>query len=493
VIGEALGTTCQYKGCGGSLYTWNSPWGAVDARSNSGCTDQWDGYGLAYECVELINRFMLHDMFGETSGHPQWIGGNAGYPMCDYARDHLGQYYDVYGPNWYIWPGPKPVVGDALEWQFSSSSFHTALVIETSNSDNHLGILEQNTWCGNGGQWPTDNVQWTGSNFTDRNGSAAGSVCWIHAKKNVTCAVAGAKCGKQSDCCGGSTCEGGACMPCPADSSNGCSWNGCGGAPACALAIDPGAPASVVVRVYNQSGAAWPAASTAIGTASGGDSALAAPGWISRALAVRPAGDVAPSDAATFVVPLAVPSDEGATAIAEQLDVFVGGAAQHAIVQLSVTAAGDGGLGASIDRVQAPEAAPAGTRVPVSLVLGNTGSRTWRAGHVSIALVSASAAMRDPSWPSAQAMATLAADVTPGKSATVDFYIALPDGATGIMAAEVQLADDAMGRFGPPIELAVEAVAPPSSGCALAGPPRSTPWWLTTALLGLALRRRRTR
>jgi hypothetical protein len=488
--------------CGDLWYTWNGPWGSVPVRSNSGSCDITGTYGLQYECAELVDRFFLHNMFGDTPGQPQRIWANAGYDSCNYVWNNLRNYYDVYGPN-YTHGGPEPVPGDALEWDNNAGSFHTALVVEnyTDNSGQMwLGAIQQNAYWSAGTAWPTRNVKWNGTTFSStwQNIWDGESVCWIHAKKNMTvagCGAAGAACTKGSDCCDGESCENGKCVACPGASASACTANGCGGTASCAVSLEVGAPTRVAMTFFNETGATWTAASTTLGTVSGMGSPLASSSWKSSSVVMGAAGDTKASDAITFEVPLAVGGD-GLTTASDKFTVLVDGKAVGVPMTVSVKSSGTGGLDAALDKIVPPGDASAGERVQATVELTNTGWMPWRAGKVGLGLVRSDGTMRDSSWPSGDQVVMVAQDVLPGKSATLAFWFALPDGAKGTMSAIVQLEDADLGPFGPAIEVPVGIGTPAGSsvqgGCALGnGRPISPSLALIVlALVALIARRR---
>src|ERR1700687_552364 len=113
---ENLGTRVQgieaisgWWNCAASMYTWSSPWGAITGYSNGTCSGRGDcncngtgPYGYQYQCVEVINRFMI-----ANRGQPR-IWGNADVSMCNSAASS--------GYSVYRGPGPQPEPGDALVW-----------------------------------------------------------------------------------------------------------------------------------------------------------------------------------------------------------------------------------------------------------------------------------------------------------------------------------------------------------------------------------------
>jgi hypothetical protein len=308
-----------------------------------------------------------------------------------------------------------------------------------------------------------------------------------------TCGGAGAACGSSADCCTGSTCEHGACVGCPADVGNGCTWNGCGGAPACATTVAAETPAEITLRVYNETGAAWPAASTVLGTASGGSSPLASPAWLTQSIAVHPTADTAPSEAAIFVVPLYLTSREGVVEIGENLAVLVDGKATGAVVALAVTGTSDGGFDAAIAQVEVPPQVATGGRAQAAVELTNIGSRTWRAGRVVLGPTGDGAMMHDDSWPSADVVVALPSDVPPGQSTRLAFWLSVPPYARGPISATVRLHDADSGSFGPVVALPTTAVVPVEvmGGCSMGGRPGSFAGiFFTCVLAALILRRR---
>ncbi len=483
--------------CGDLWYLWKGPWGDVPVRSNSGACDLHGTYGLEYECAELVDRFFLHNMFGDPPGQPMRIWANAGYDSCNYVWNNLRTWFEVYGPK-YTHGGPEPVPGDALEWDDGAGSFHTALVVENwtdGGGQRWLGAIQQNAyWCC-GTAWPTRNVKWNGTTFSStwQNVWDNESVCWIHAKKNTRCAGAGGKCAKASDCCAGESCEHGACVTCPGAAARGCTVNGCGGGAGCAVATTAGVPTAVTVDFFNESGAAWPAASTVVGTASGAPSALAGPRWRTSAVAAQAEKDTAPSEVASFVVPLDLAFSDGVASYAETLQVFVDGKPVGAPLALAVSAEA-GALDAALDSIAMPPSAAPATRVQASLLVTNAGGRPWRGGRTALVALGDAGALRDESWPQAGVAAVLPADVAPGKSATVSLWLLVPEGAIGAMAPRVQLSDADAGRFGPAIELPLQVTAAEAgAGCA-AAPGRadlSTVMVVGLAIVLLALRRKR--
>ncbi len=152
--------------CAASMFTWSSPWGAITGYSNGTCSGRGDcncngtgAYGYQYQCVELVNRFMI-----ANRSQPR-IWGNADVSMCNSAASSG---YSVYRGS-----GPQPEPGDALVWDG-----HAALVVD--NSPNSIGYMQQN--YGNASTWnqATDNVSWNGSNFGPLPGVGYPPVCWIH-------------------------------------------------------------------------------------------------------------------------------------------------------------------------------------------------------------------------------------------------------------------------------------------------------------------------
>jgi MYXO-CTERM domain-containing protein len=182
--------------CGDLWYTWHSSWGDVQVYSNgacsvTGCSCGGGGtYGLNYQCAELIDRFFIKYIFGGDMGKRIWA--NAGYDSCNYVKNNLSAFYDVFGPN-YIHPGPEPVPGDALEWDDGAGNFHTALVTDNwsdSTGQRWMGAVQENSIWSSTLAWPTRNVEWNGSIFaTGWQGTTfgqPGAACWIHAKKNLS-------------------------------------------------------------------------------------------------------------------------------------------------------------------------------------------------------------------------------------------------------------------------------------------------------------------
>jgi MYXO-CTERM domain-containing protein len=307
------------------------------------------------------------------------------------------------------------------------------------------------------------------------------------------CAAAGAACTKQSDCCTGATCENGVCVGCPSDQGNGCTWNGCSGAPMCSISVDAQTPTALTVVIYNQTGTAWPADHTVLGSASGADSALAAQGWLSSSLAVHPTGDTAPSAAATFVLPLYLSSAAGVTQIAESFDVFIDGKAIGAQLPVQVLGNGAGGYDAAVAELQMPPMVAPGERMQVTVNLTNVGGRPWLARRVVLAMVGGDGTqMRDPSWPGADEMAQLASDVAPGQTAQLSFWLNIPSGSDGVMHPVVQLRDSDVGPFGPRVDVPVTIESGGAvGGCSVGGRPAPLGAALALAALALMMRRRR--
>lgn len=176
--GVTYGTPVTIKPCHDIYRYWSSPHGSIPIKSNSSCTAAGCScggrgtYGLRYQCVELANRYYIHNVFGTQNAR---IRASAAKYMCSAAKA-MTSYYRVRYPG----SNYRPVAGDALIWT-NSGAGHVAMV--TNSSGSSVKFVQQNARYSTTKAWVTGSVPWTSTHTFGRLNSSTTAKCWIHPLK----------------------------------------------------------------------------------------------------------------------------------------------------------------------------------------------------------------------------------------------------------------------------------------------------------------------
>jgi hypothetical protein len=176
--GVTYGTPVLIKPCHDVYRTWSSPHGGVAIKSNSTCTAAGCScggtgtYGLRYQCMELANRYFIHNVFGTQNAR---IRASVAKSMCSAAKE-MTTYYKVRYPG----SSYRPVAGDALIWT-NSGAGHVAMV--TNSSGSTVNFVHQNARYSSTKAWVTGSVPWYSTHTFGKLNSTTTAKCWIHPRK----------------------------------------------------------------------------------------------------------------------------------------------------------------------------------------------------------------------------------------------------------------------------------------------------------------------